>query len=190
MRIPSFLILSLLVICFTACKNETKQTPDSETESAEAQTTETAKPKYEAAATTAKFKDPKVGPIFDAYIALKTTLVNSDVAATSKAADALLTAFSNMGVDEETFMAAQFVMESKEIASQREGFNRLTPIVEQLVIDNIEGGAVYKQYCPMAFNNTGAYWLSNSEEIYNPYFGDVMLNCGRVSDTFEAAAAN
>ncbi|MDC7997420.1 DUF3347 domain-containing protein [Gilvibacter sediminis] len=190
MRIPSFLILSFLLLCFTACKDEAKQAEDTTTESAEPQAAETAKTKYEAAATTAKFKDPKVGPVFDAYIALKTTLVNSDVEATSQAADALLTAFSNMGVDEETFLAAQFVMESKEIAAQRDGFNKLTPIVEQMVVDNIEGGAVYKQYCPMAFNNTGAYWLSNSKEIYNPYFGDMMLNCGRVSDTFEAAASN
>ena len=42
----------------------------------------------------------------------------------------------------------------------------------------------------MAFNNTGAYWLSNSKEIYNPYFGDMMLNCGRVADTFESEATN
>ena len=42
---------------------------------------------------------------------------------------------------------------------------------------------IYRQYCPMAFNNKGAYWLSNTEEIRNPYFGDKMLECGEVTDT-------
>lgn len=37
---------------------------------------------------------------------------------------------------------------------------------------------VYVQYCPMADNNQGAYWLSLQEEIRNPYFGDKMLICG------------
>jgi hypothetical protein len=32
----------------------------------------------------------------------------------------------------------------------------------------------------MAFNNTGGYWLSNSKEIRNPFFGDKMLKCGRI----------
>ncbi len=45
-----------------------------------------------------------------------------------------------------------------------------------------EGDPIYYQYCPMAFNNTGAYWLSNSEEIKNPYFGDKMLTCGSTKE--------
>jgi hypothetical protein len=32
----------------------------------------------------------------------------------------------------------------------------------------------------MAFNNKGAYWISSSKDILNPYFGDKMLKCGRV----------
>jgi hypothetical protein len=34
----------------------------------------------------------------------------------------------------------------------------------------------------MAMNNEGAYWLSTSEKIRNPYFGDQMLTCGSVKD--------
>ena len=40
----------------------------------------------------------------------------------------------------------------------------------------------YRQYCPMAFDFKGAYWLSDSEQIVNPYFGDEMLNCGNVEE--------
>ena len=37
---------------------------------------------------------------------------------------------------------------------------------------------LYIQHCPMVNNNEGADWLSLSEEIRNPYFGEVMMNCG------------
>ncbi|MEQ9469050.1 MAG: DUF3347 domain-containing protein, partial [Ekhidna sp.] len=40
------------------------------------------------------------------------------------------------------------------------------------------GETIYYQYCPMARDNKGAYWLSAVEEIKNPYFGDAMLTCG------------
>jgi hypothetical protein len=45
-----------------------------------------------------------------------------------------------------------------------------------------EGDPIYYQYCPMAFDNKGAYWLSESEEIRNPYFGDKMLTCGSTKE--------
>jgi hypothetical protein len=34
----------------------------------------------------------------------------------------------------------------------------------------------------MAFDDTGATWISYSEEIKNPYFGDQMLHCGTVQE--------
>ena len=41
---------------------------------------------------------------------------------------------------------------------------------------------LFRQYCPMAFDNKGAYWLSNTQEIYNPYFGEEMRFCGEVKE--------
>lgn len=46
-----------------------------------------------------------------------------------------------------------------------------------------KGGKVFQQFCPMAFDNTGANWLSANPEIRNPYFGDKMLECGEVKDS-------
>jgi Cu(I)/Ag(I) efflux system membrane fusion protein len=48
----------------------------------------------------------------------------------------------------------------------------------------LEKDKVYKVFCPMAFDNKGAYWLSETEEILNPYFGDAMLSCGEVKETY------
>lgn len=41
---------------------------------------------------------------------------------------------------------------------------------------------LYIQFCPMANNDKGATWISREEEIINPYFGELMLNCGNVED--------
>ena len=43
----------------------------------------------------------------------------------------------------------------------------------------------YYQYCPMANRDKGAYWLSDSEEISNPYFGEAMLGCGENRETLQ-----
>jgi len=51
----------------------------------------------------------------------------------------------------------------------------------------VKSGEVYKQYCPMAFDGKGAFWLSSSEEIRNPYYGDKMLKCGRVEETISGS---
>ena len=49
----------------------------------------------------------------------------------------------------------------------------------------LSGKTVYYQFCPMANNDKGAYWLSKTEPILNPYFGDEMLTCGEVKETIK-----
>lgn len=44
---------------------------------------------------------------------------------------------------------------------------------------------VYHEYCPMAFNDQGATWLSNSSDIKNPYLPKKMLHCGEVKDSID-----
>ncbi len=36
----------------------------------------------------------------------------------------------------------------------------------------------YLMYCPMTFDNHGAYWVARVPEIRNPYEGSRMLECG------------
>jgi hypothetical protein len=49
----------------------------------------------------------------------------------------------------------------------------------------LSSGSLYLEYCPMANENTGAFWLSNEKEIKNPYFGSMMLKCGSVKETIQ-----
>ncbi len=73
--------------------------------------------------------------------------------------------------------------EAPTLAAQRKQFELLGNTL-YLVLTEIGAGTtkVYRQYCPMAFDNTGAYWLSDVAEIRNPYFGDMMLECGTVKE--------
>ncbi|WP_413512838.1 DUF3347 domain-containing protein [Myroides odoratus] len=41
---------------------------------------------------------------------------------------------------------------------------------------------LYKVYCSMYNNNKGAYWLSDSKEIKNPYYGANKLTCGEIQE--------
>jgi len=43
----------------------------------------------------------------------------------------------------------------------------------------------YIAYCPMAFDDRGAYWLQSSKDVLNPYFGDMMLYCGEIRKRYE-----
>ncbi len=61
--------------------------------------------------------------------------------------------------------------------------NELAKAVEKFGIKTTT--PVYLEFCPMAFENEGAYWISDSKEIRNPYFGDKMMKCGEVKKEFK-----
>jgi hypothetical protein len=44
---------------------------------------------------------------------------------------------------------------------------------------------VYHQFCPMAFNDQGANWLSSYPDIRNPYIPKKMLTCGETKDSID-----
>lgn len=76
------------------------------------------------------------------------------------------------------------VTEDKTCERQRLFFGSLSNNLYLLLkAVDMKGGQIYHEYCPMAFNNTGAYWISEEAEIRNPYFGKKMLECGEVSDS-------
>ena len=74
------------------------------------------------------------------------------------------------------------IIQMKGIEMKRSHFsivsNKITEAVETLGIQTDK--TVYLEFCPMAFDDKGAYWISENKEIQNPYFGDVMMRCGEV----------
>lgn len=56
---------------------------------------------------------------------------------------------------------------------------------KSLKMFGLDNETAYYQFCPMANNDQGAFWLSETKEIRNPYFGDMMLSCGETRDTIK-----
>ena len=71
--------------------------------------------------------------------------------------------------------------ENANLDKQRDHFKMLSDkLIEMVMNFKSVNNQLYVQYCPMADNDKGAYWLSHQEQIKNPYFGDMMLKCGEV----------
>ena len=80
---------------------------------------------------------------------------------------------------------ASTLLKKSDIAEQRKQFGFLSQaLINALTAFGVDG-TYYVQHCPMAFDNAGANWLSDEEQIRNPYYGDLMLTCGSVTKTFE-----
>ncbi len=170
------LTIAIISLVFVSC-GEGKKKAEPEVIKVE---TKEAKKEYAASKMEAEFNDPKIANIYKQYIKLKTALVNTNAEKAAAEASNLATLFAKVEMDEATLQEARTIVESKDVEEQRTAFFKITAKVEGLLEDALSSGTIYKQYCPMAFGNTGAYWLSNSKDIYNPYFGDKMLKCGRI----------
>lgn len=79
--------------------------------------------------------------------------------------------------------ALKEIQGSADIEAQRKAFSNLSDnLYKSVKAFGLGGKEAYYEYCPMAFNNEGAYWLSDQQQIRNPYFGDQMLTCGEVRE--------
>ncbi len=136
------------------------------------------------------------------YFRVKHALVESDPSKASAATGNFLNALSAADMsllDDEPhhrWMAllsdlremAGEIGKTEDLEEQRGHFEHLS----MSMIDVVEYFGlqvrVYKMHCPMAFDDKGAYWLSDSDEILNPYFGDAMLACGVIEQTYREGA--
>ncbi len=171
----------LVVVAFFSCKKnepEIKVAPSQVVE----KTTPQQRDLNETSATVAVvFEDEKFTEIYNAYLNLKASLVNTDASKAKEAAMVMSTKVGEKYKAENLQEALGSLSSGATVKEQRVAFEKVSMIVETLISENdITSGAIYKQYCPMAFNGKGAYWLSNSNEVRNPYFGDQMLKCGVV----------
>jgi Cu(I)/Ag(I) efflux system membrane fusion protein len=70
------------------------------------------------------------------------------------------------------------------IPNKRSMFSLLSNSMNQFLKSiEIKNAHIYHQFCPMALHDTGAFWLSQDQDIKNPYFGKEMLECGETVDS-------
>lgn len=149
-----------------------------------------------------KFREQLSG-VLSAYYAVKNALVASDKDKAADGATAVLQAMKAVNhqpqneeadktwkeIKKKTETAARALEKAKTLDEQRKAFEELSDaLIEAVEKFGISTGKAWKAYCPMAFDDAGAYWLSEFEEIKNPYFGASMLRCGLNKEVFRGQA--
>lgn len=132
-----------------------------------------------------EFTNENLAAVYEDYLQLKTALVNSNSAESKEKGEELTATLESAEGGDAALEAAQTIASTEDIKEQRTAFSDLSAAVETMIAGNLSSGEVYKQYCPMAFDGAGGYWLASSEEVRNPYYGDMMLKCGRVDETIK-----
>lgn len=136
-----------------------------------------------------------LGEVLQHYYHIEFALTNDDATEAGKGGKMMAVAIakvdkSGMTADQKVLFEkneedlkehAEHISKSK-IDHQREHFEKMSEDVFDLVKGFGAGKPVYKTFCPMAFNNKGAYWISTSVEVKNPYYGKEMLTCGEVQE--------
>ncbi len=125
------------------------------------------------------------------YFAVHRGLVQDDLVAAQRAADALGKKAALTGAPAEVVAAAGALAEATDLEAARAEFQPLSLALQALIeATGAEGETVFVARCPMAFDGEGGTWLQKGKKIANPYFGTKMSSCGSVTGKVEASTAS
>ena len=188
----TLLILSVIFLA-VACKNKEDKTTEPEA----------TEPKAANGYAYTETFNQSMNNVLNAYYNLKDAFVASDTVKINEEAVYLQNLLDSLKLDEvqqfDTLgfssingrpgdVAAEIaaMLGEKELEKKRESFEMVSNAFYDMVrVIKPTGATIYYQYCPMAFDNKGAYWLSSADSIMNPYFGKKMLTCGEVKETLK-----
>lgn len=192
-KFTAVIMFALISVLMLSCKDSNS---DAEGTSGEASSEKVQQVRSEESAQedgVAIDQQSEVGTIVANYLPLKDALVADNEEAAKEYGAALVTAFDEFQIDqydqaqqkelkdiiEDAREHSQHISES-DIAHQREHFDVLSVDLKDLVAITGTDKKLYQAHCPMYNENKGAIWLSESENIQNPYFGQKMLKCGKI----------
>ena len=138
-------------------------------------------------------------PVYDAYFSLKDALVKSDGDIAAAKAKDLQTAINAVKMEKlsmDVHMVwmkilnnlkedADHINGTKDLKQQREYFATLSNNIYSLAKVSKPNETVYYDHCPMYNNGKGGDWLSKESAIKNPYYGSMMLGCGKTVETIK-----
>ncbi len=138
----------------------------------------------------------KLHTLVDRYISAADGLADDNLQQVKKDLDAVKKAASEMNAykgdqyqawnSSRTALlgALEHVQHMAELADARTVFEKVSKQIITLEKHYLKSDGInhYLAFCPMAFNNNGAYWIQKSDSIRNPYFGAKMLKCGEIKD--------
>jgi hypothetical protein len=149
--------------------------------------------------------------MLNAYLVVKDALVEYDTAKANAASNQLTNLADSLNVEAikgdstGTIIStaknyagtiagsAKALVGEQDLVKKKKEFQMISDALYDLVrIVKYDGQKLYHQHCPMAFGDEEAYWISNSNEVVNPYLGkkhskykDAMLHCGDVTDSLD-----
>lgn len=171
-QISAFLIAFLFASCNQS--QETTESPKNDSIST-----------VSAAPTVAvELKDPDLNKAYELYIKLKDVLVKSSAVEAQSAAKELSAVLHKLPNQVNAASLSDKITVSSDLKEQRMSFTTLSnDLIALFKQAEVNSGTMFVQYCPMANEGNGGYWLASEEEIRNPYYGDEMLNCGEVKES-------
>lgn len=199
-----YIFAALSAALLSACGNSTTNSEHSNHDTTKAATTTSPAPDdIKKVSPTFASLDASVSghmqTVFEHYLQVKTALVNGNGAEAKSNAAALLQALrgfdkSLLPADQKAAydksagamkVSAGNIAGTEDVKKQREHFATLSNQAYDLAKNFGAGKTVYHEHCPMAFDNKGAMWLSESKEVKNPYYGSEMLECGTVEEVIQ-----
>jgi hypothetical protein len=169
MKIINSIVLFSLIIAVSACKQADKPAQNT------AAKTDSGKTVIAQVADTAD--------AFNTYIGLKNRFLKSKVADIKSTASLLEIKLKGIKGCTETAALARQIATSDDIKTQRAAFLILSKDIIALIKGpKFKTTPIYVDYCPMADDGKGGYWLSVNKAIENPYFPEHMKECGQVKE--------
>ncbi len=135
--------------------------------------------------------------VIDAYLQLKDAFVKDDEQATEKAtllmaekvAAVIPTKLEGEGLKAWQNHKAIYESKLKEMQhikgldNKRSYFSHISELMYCTIKSfGLKQGNLFAIFCPMAFDGKGAYWISDSKTVQNPYLGSKMPTCGEVKE--------
>lgn len=183
------ILMLAAALFFISCSNSKKEEAEN-------------KPKENPAPVVAATGNP-ADEVIGEYMLLKDALVKEDLAQVNDAAqkisgatepgsekiksipDSLRSGYNS--ISSEIHSRIKALASAPDLKVKRTIFKDMTSSFRRLAENHgSKNMVIYQQYCPMAFDNTGANWLSMETKIRNPYLPKTMLKCGKVEDTVKA----
>jgi len=136
-----------------------------------------------------------VTSILDNYLALKDALVDDNGKKAASSGKLLFDALGKFDLsgqpapkqkelkdilDDAKENAEHISENADKIEHQREHFELLGGDLKDLIVITGADRNLYQLFCPMYNNNKGGKWLSASDKVKNPFYGDEKMKCGRV----------
>ena len=177
----------LISFLFASCSSESNKTSESSTVKTESETS---------VATTDMQKGP-INDLLTGYLKLKNALTKDNSNKAAAAGKELVATIAKVNVndmtteqkktfdnisEDATEQAEHIGDNAGKIEHQREHFAMLSMDVNDLITAFGTEQKLYQDFCPMYDNGKGAIWISETEEIKNPYYGSKMLSCGKLKN--------